>query len=94
MVTSRLGLTYHHVLTAPQIRIPPRAKPGISESSGPANLIRIRERFSDPLSVLRRQIRMSFSDMTLLFLGQLDLPLQVRAGKLGHHASRFNMHTS
>jgi hypothetical protein len=42
-------------------------------------LVRVSQNFRDSLAVFRQQLGMPFGDVTLPFLTQLDVTLQVRA---------------
>lgn len=77
---------YHddHVFALPQVRIPSREQLGASKPSAPADLIRVNQSFRKPVSVLRQQIWMSLSDVSLSLLRHLHLTLQIRARVLGH----------
>jgi hypothetical protein len=76
---------YNDVLTAPN-RLEPAGKQAcIGKTHASTHLVWISQGIGDALTVFRKQVRMSFSDMSLSLIGQFDLSIQVWAIELSGH---------
>src|SRR5712692_175677 len=82
------------MLASLHISVPAREEAGISDPPAPPDLVRGAQGLCHLSPMLRQQIGMSFGDVTLPLLRQLDLSLQVEARKPAHQASSCSMRPS
>lgn len=93
MALSRVGLAYHYdhnMLPSPQVGVPAREQPRGAEPNAPADLIRFRQGFRNPVPMLRQGVRVSLSDVALPFSGQFDVAGEVGAGEAPHRCAPLN----
>jgi len=72
-----------------RVSVPPGEQLRATKASASANLIRLGQGLRNSVPVLGQQIGMTLGDVALSLVGQLDLTLEVRAGKPGHRTSPF-----